>query len=142
MGALLVDGYEHVCLLARQMAYRHDLPADWLNSNLMDLPGFPVDHEPKRAATVYDSPNLVVTGASVNHLIAMKAYAGRRQDLEDLRYLLPRSDIRDWQGLEELHRSVFPQHEIPSARCERLKVLLEEVFPKAHMRERDDEDRS
>ena len=41
-----------------------------------------------RAKTIHNSPGLLVTGASAGHLLAaMKVFAGRRPDLDDIKHL-------------------------------------------------------
>ena len=40
-----------------------------------------------RAKTVYDSPGIVVTGASAEYLLAMKVFAAREPDLQDIKHL-------------------------------------------------------
>ena len=40
-----------------------------------------------RAKTVYDSTGIVVTGASAGYLLAMKVFAAREPDLQDIKHL-------------------------------------------------------
>ena len=62
---------------AQRIAEKHDLPANWLNENATLF----IPHkEDSQAATVFNSPNLVVTGASPRHLLAMKIDAGRPEE--------------------------------------------------------------
>lgn len=78
----------------------------------------------RRATTVLASPHLVVTGASAAHLLAMKAHAGRDQDLEDIKLLASELGVRTMRQVLEIHDAVFPRKPIPLPAAERVKSLL------------------
>ena len=88
-----VDGkivYEKrgVAEAARRLAKKHDLPVNWLNENAAL---FMPHKDDSQATTVFNSPALVVTGASAKHLLAMKIDAGRPEDVDDIQWLLEQS---------------------------------------------------
>lgn len=74
----------------------------------------------RRAPTLYSTPNLVITGASAEHLLAMKLEAGRRTDVDDIRLLLERLGIEEPEAAARIHAHLFPS----SARRERVERLL------------------
>ena len=73
---------------ARRLAKKHDLPVNWLNENAAL---FMPHKDDSQATTVFNSPALVVTGASAKHLLAMKIDAGRPEDVDDIQWLLEQS---------------------------------------------------
>ena len=77
---------------ANALAGKHDLPANWLNKNATL---FMPHKDDTQATTVFNSPSLIVTGASAKHLLAMKIDAGRPEDVEDIEWLLEQLDITD-----------------------------------------------
>ena len=84
---------------AQRIAEKHDLPANWLNENATLF----IPHkEDSQAATVFNSPNLVVTGASPRHLLAMKIDAGRPEDVEDIEWLIGKLKISRQQNRDTL----------------------------------------
>ena len=79
--AKIVYEKQGVTEAARRLAEKHDLPANWLNENATLF----IPHkEDSQAATVFNRPGLVVTGASAKHLLAMKIDAGRPEDIDDI----------------------------------------------------------
>ena len=78
------------------------------------------DAERKRA--VIRSPHLVVTGASPEHIIAMKMRAGTDIDREDIGCIAQQCGIESADELESIHAAVFPEEGIP----ERSKIRLRE----------------
>ena len=86
------QGAEHADVMeaARRVADKHGLPEDWLNElATMFMPS----GEDRRAPVLFDSPHLVVTGASAEHMLAMKLQAGREADLDDIDTLLAHLQI-------------------------------------------------
>ena len=101
-----VDGdHGAVTAAVREIAVRHGLAATWLEEQARHyLPAAP----DRRAPVVFDSPHLVVTGASAAHLLAMKLEAARPADLADVRTLLGILEIRDAEQARAVHRDLFP----------------------------------
>ena len=75
-----------------------------------------------RAKVLYQSPHPVVTGASPEHIIAMKMRAGRDIDWADIERVVRQSGIESASDPERIHAGVFPEEEIP----ERSKMRLRE----------------
>ena len=64
-----------------------------------------------RAQTLYESPHLVVTGASAEYLLAMKLEAGRDKDVEDIAYLLDHLKIEESDEALAIHEAALPDSE-------------------------------
>lgn len=90
---------------ARRLAERHDLPRNWLNENATL---FMPHNDDSHATTVFNSPNLIVTGASAKHLLAMKIDAGRPEDVEDIAWLVEKLQIENIDQAIEVHRETYP----------------------------------
>lgn len=89
----------------REIAAERGLGAHWLNEQA-------VSAIPKardiRARTLYATEYLVVTGASAEHMLAMKLEAGRGRDMGDIATLVRMLGL---QGAEEgiaIHRRLLP----------------------------------
>ena len=106
---------------ARRLAEKHDLPANWLNENATL---FMPHNEDIQAATVFNSPNLIVTGASAKHLLAMKIDAGRPEDVEDIEWLVEKLQIDNIEEAIGVHRETYPHSPLLTTSRNR----LEEAF--------------
>ena len=73
-----------VLAAARVVGERHGLDERWLD---LAAAQFVPRGDDIRAKTIHNSPGLVVTGASAEHRLAMKVFAGRRPDLNDIKHL-------------------------------------------------------
>ena len=49
-------------------------------------------------------------------MLAMKVRAARAADEEDIKRLMKRVGVRTMAGLEDIHREVFPESDIPTRR--------------------------
>ncbi len=76
------------------------------------------------ASRVFDHPGLRVFAASPEHLLAMKAFAARPRDAEDIRQLVRVLDLHTVDDVLASVREIFPEEEPP----ERLRLLLEDIF--------------
>ncbi len=97
------------------------LPRWWLNeqaSSYVAPGGDPA------ASCVFDHPGLRVFAASPEHLLAMKAFAARPRDAEDIRQLARILDLHSAGDVLSTVREVFSGEEPP----ERLRLLLDDVF--------------
>lgn len=97
------------------------LPRWWLNeqaSSYVAPGGDPA------AARVFDHPGLRVFAASPEHLLAMKAFAARPRDAEDIFQLTQILGLRTVNDVVASVREIFPDEEPP----ERLRLLLEDIF--------------
>ena len=101
------QGAEHASVMegVRRVAGKHGLPENWLNE--LATMFMPIG-EDVRAPMLFDSPHLVVTGASAEHLLAMKLQAGREGDLDDIDTLLEHLGIATSEDALKLHERVFP----------------------------------
>lgn len=102
-----------------KIARQRDWPTTWMNEQgTQKLPRT----RDTRAKVLYQSPHLVVTGASPEHIIAMKMRAGRDVDWEDVETVARQSGIESAEELERIHDAVFPDEALP----ERSKIRLRE----------------
>ena len=62
-----------------------------------------------RARTLYATEYLTVTGASAEHLLAMKLEAGRAADETDIAALVKLLGLRSIEEGVEIHRRLFPE---------------------------------
>ena len=78
---------------------------------------------------------MVVTGASVKHLLAMKIDAGRPEDIEDIQWLLEQLQIENLEKAIEVHRETYPHSQLLTTSRKR----LEEAFSRKDMKPGGDE---
>ena len=130
---------DEVLVAAKTIGKRHGLDERWLD---LEAAQFVPRGDDVRAKTVYNSPGLVVTGASAEHLLAMKVFAARDVDLQDVKHLagvlgITRAShaIRiceqaypGWLVVEKTRRQV--EHAIADAREERGEPLPELTLEK------------
>jgi hypothetical protein len=78
----------------------------------------------EHAAAVFDHPYLRVEASSTEHLGAMKALVGRQHDLEDLRQLIDRLELRSPDEVLRIAADVFPDQGTtrPQAHADRRPV--------------------
>ena len=90
---------------AHDIARERGLSQSWLNDQATSaIPRGP----DRRAQTLYESPHLVVTGASAQYLLAMKLEAGRDKDYDDIAYLLQHLSIETSDQALAIHETVLP----------------------------------
>ena len=109
--------HEEVIAAVADIAAENGLEDDWLNQQAAAC--IPTEAD-RRAPTLYSTPNLVITGASAEHLLAMKLEAGRRTDVDDIRMLLDRLGIDEPEEAAGIHAHLFAA----SARRGRVERLL------------------
>ncbi len=103
-------GHYRLAQAVRSVARRRGLPEDWLNEQAVSaIPRSPDG----MARTLYSSPSLTVTGASPNHLLAVKLRAGRRRDREDIHRLVDLLDLREPDEGRRIHDQLFFGEAIP-----------------------------
>lgn len=103
---------------ARAVADRHGLPEDWLNDAVK---GFLHGHDPD-ASPVLDKPGLRVDVASPRYLLAMKLFAAREEDVDDILLLYKLCGFRTVAEGLDLVEASYPGRQIPV----RVQYLLEE----------------
>ena len=107
-----------------EMARERGLPGTWLNEQAtVNIPRAP----DLRARTLYDTPFLTITGASAEHILAMKLEAARATDEDDIRALIGRLEIRSAEEALKVHARLFPES-IRRSRADRLlRRVLEDT---------------
>lgn len=126
LDALGVENQAVVQEAAKRVAEARGLPQAWLNfdARFLDLPAPESD---QLAPVLFDSPHLVVTGASAEHMLALKVHACREKDRDDIRLLLERLRIRSIQEVDRIHDSVFVGWSAPWRNRMRVRELLDEL---------------
>ena len=126
--ALEIDPRDTVLAAADEVGRNLGLPRGWLNDRALKVPpaGSIVGQPDTRREVLYNSPYLVVTGASARHMLAMKVRSARRRDEDDITLLVRKLGIRTFREVEEVYRAVYPQDEIPYRNRERVQDLLRE----------------
>ena len=95
---------------AARVGRRNGLPEDWLNEKAaLFLP----ETADERAATMFNSSGLVVTGASAEHLLAMKMLAGRDVDMDDIAHLGSGLRISTGRAAARIYETVYPGMPLP-----------------------------
>ena len=103
--ARIDTGHAALTSAAHEIARERGLPQSWLNEQATSA----IPRRPDRyARTLYESPHLVVTGASAEYLLAMKLEAGRGKDVEDIAYLLKRLGIQHSDQALAMHAAALP----------------------------------
>ena len=126
--ARIDDGHQVVLTAVRTIARRHGLPTTWLNEQATAY--LPVAPD-RRAPVVFDSPHLIITGASAEHLLAMKLEAARRADQADIAMLLQTLGIQDAPAAMAIHADLFPH----SGQADRARKILDTALAKPGGRE-------
>ncbi len=111
---------EEVYRAAREVAGEYGLPEAWLNDAVK---GFLAGPDPE-AIPVLDLPGLRVLVASPRFLLAMKCLAARREDEEDIRFLIGHLGITSAGQALDLILSVYPEARL----APRTRFMLEELF--------------
>lgn len=124
--ALAIDRRDEVLAAAADVAAEQGLAPNWLNDAVRTAP-WPPPRPDARAAVVYDSPHLVVTGASAEQLLAMKVRAARGADREDIEFLIRRLGISTLLHVRSIHDAVFPHDPIPERNMEMIIDCLQRV---------------
>ena len=101
-----------------KIARQREWPTTWMNEQGTQKLPRTAD---TRARVLYQSPHLVVTGASAEHIIAMKMRAGRNIDWQDIETVARQSGIESAEELERIHDTVFPDEALPKRSMIRLR---------------------
>ena len=117
---------DEVLAAADEIAAEQGLDPNWLNENArLFMPPARDD----RARTVFNTPGLVVTGASPEHMLAMKIDAARNSDEDDIGVLVDQLGITSADEAFEIYRRVLPHTAAVDARRRELvsKIVDERV---------------
>ena len=117
----IVSAKAEVLAAAAKVGRRNGLPEDWLNEKAaLFLP----ETADERAATMFNSPGLVVTGASAEHLLAMKMLAGRDVDIDDIAHLGNVLRISTAGAAARIYETVYPGMPLPYTTRQRVADAL------------------
>lgn len=116
--ARIESDHDAMRLAALEVARRKGIAATWLNDAVRV---FIPRQEDTTAKTVISTPNLVVTGASPEFVLAMKLRAERPKDREDVEELVGMMKLDDVRTGEAIFRRLFPDREIPAGNREALE---------------------
>jgi predicted nucleotidyltransferase len=106
---------------ARNVAEAMGLPPWWLNEQASAYVSTQKDDGRRE---VFDHPGIRVMAASAEHVFAMKAYAARSRDEDDLRTLANLIGITTIDAALELCERFFPGEDLPP----RSRAMLEDLF--------------
>ena len=106
---------------ARNVAQAMGLPPWWLNEQAS---AYVSNKNDPGKREVFDHPGIRVMAASPEHVFAMKAFAARSRDEDDLRSLAGILGISSVDAALEICARFFPDDDLPS----RSRAMLEDVF--------------
>ena len=107
---------------ARNVAEAFGLPSWWLNEQAS---GYVSTQRDDHKREVFDHPGIRVMAASAEHVFAMKAFAARGRDEDDLRTLARIIGITTVGDALALCERFFPGEPLPA----RARALLEDLLP-------------
>jgi hypothetical protein len=117
--------------LVAQVAREHDLPSDWLNSNVSQFVSPNIESK-RRLSEIEETTGLIVHVPSAACLLAMKALACRRPigiyrgDIDDLGVLINQMKIRSLDRIQEALDRFYPDDvRLPHHRA-LLQTLIDE----------------
>lgn len=119
LDAYLGDNAQEIRGAARVVAAAHDLPEDWLNDAVKD---FFYGTPPQELWSEY--PGLRVYLAKPEYVLAMKAVAGRPEDIPDLAALIRHLGLRTAQQALDLVSQYVPARLLTP----RVRYLWEDLF--------------
>ena len=122
--ARIDSGHSATVNAVREIVRERGLPESWLNEQATSYMPREAD---ARAPTLYNSPYLVVTGASAEHMLAMKLESGRNTDRKDIESLLDHLGIRRPNEAIRIHEHLFPD----STRKDDVDSLLKDILSTA-----------
>lgn len=115
--ARIDTGHTALTDAVHEIARERNLPTSWLNEQAVSAIPRPPD---RRARTLYQSAHLTVTGASAEHLLAMKLEAARRKDLDDIAFLVNHLGLTRTDDAMAIHAALLPDSE----RTDRARTVL------------------
>ena len=106
--------------MSQEIAQECGLPPNWLNDAVKGFLAGPDPH----ALPVLDLPGLRVLAASPRYLLAMKLLAARREDEDDIRFLLTHLGITRVDEALQVVLDLYPEARI----LPRTRFMLEEIL--------------
>ena len=104
--ARIEAGHGALIEAVHEVATEQGLARSWLNDQAVSA--IPRTRD-TRARTLYATEPLAVTGASAEHLLAMKLEAGRAADEADIAALVKFLGLRRIEEGVDIHRRLFPE---------------------------------
>ena len=114
-------GHSRLVEAVRKIGRKHGFRDTWLNDQATTA--IPRE-EDERAAVVYESPYLTVTGASARHLLAMKLLAAREKDRDDIATLCEHLKLKDPVAAIRIYKDLFPDEQVKL----RARQMLDSTF--------------
>lgn len=102
--AYLGERSEVVREAAKRVAKREGLPADWLNDGVK---GFFYGTPPQ--ISIAEFPGLNVYSVTPEYMVAMKAFAGRAEDMRDLQSLIQFLHLKDAKEVLDIVEKYVPK---------------------------------
>lgn len=119
--------------LASLVAGEMDLPDNWLNQDVVQFVS-PTGEQKRRLMKIEAETGLIVHVPTARYLLAMKALACRRPigayqgDMEDLRFLIKKMEIRSVEQIQEIVDAFYPDDVLPEHDRELLQSLIKETL--------------
>ena len=133
--ARIDSAHADVTAAVREIARERQLPGSWLNEQATSY----LPRKPDTAApTLYDSPSLVVTGASPRYLLAMKLRSARGHDEQDVATLIRHLGITTAPEAVEVHDHLFPDTPMTARGRDLLHRILNPRTRSAQVQVRDE----
>ena len=104
--ARIDTGHSRLTEAVRKIGRKYGLGDTWLNDQATTAIPRGTD---TRARTLYESPYLTVTGASAEHLLAMKLLAARNVDRQDIATLADHLELKGPKEAIRIYEDVFPE---------------------------------
>ena len=121
IAARIDSAHAAVTEAVRDIARERQLPGSWLNEQATSFLPRKLD---TAAPTLYDSPSLVVTGASPRYLLAMKLRSARGHDEQDIATLVRHLEIATAEEAVGIHDHLFPDNPLAARGHDLLKRIL------------------
>ena len=83
---------------------------------------------------MFNTPDLVVTAASGEHLLAMKLEAARQSDEDDIRTLLDNLNVQTESDAIAIHDAVFPHTPLKGKEIQILRMAMAAVHTRPGLR--------
>jgi hypothetical protein len=122
---------EAVLAAVAEIAREQNLRPDWLNENATL---FMPHGRDSGSRPVFNTPDLVVTAASGEHLLAMKLEAARQSDEDDIRTLLDSLNVQTESDAIAIHDAVFPHTPLRGQEIQILRKAMAAVHTRPGLR--------
>jgi len=119
--ARIDSGHGQLTRALQAVGRRYGLGDSWLNEAATTA--IPRARD-TRARTAYESRWLTVTGASPEHLLAMKLLAARNRDREDIGTLVEFLKLKTPEDAERIYQELFPAEPMKDRAREMLRAAI------------------